>query len=722
MTLVDAIYLMVGASVTDLIWYVIGVPLVVLLARGLVSATRASRAYLVQRTEGLDDAGGDRGVVEIEPPESASADLDDDDDVIGPDMREVTTNRSRLVTSLRKGIGYLRSRWPDFELRVKTAVDVEGDKTTSGVAAARDKAWRLITGRTLDPKYDRLMWFKKPSNDYYQYDSFDSWWVGMRGRRRLGFRLASVLEALVLVKVAVLSGSSWLHLAGLVLLLAGVLMAAVGGVLLTWRLTSTRYTNRVLVEPLTYGLLSIVDLRGEHPVMMNKNAGKRGITELQVDLTLDHLSKVKKAEITTCVRERISGDLMPTFAMSGYGPRVTFTAPQKPPETVPWSMIHHLAARSWGDRRMLLGLGCGEFNPIYWDFTKAPHALFSAATGGGKSISVTGFALQALMGGGKVIMLDTKEISHRWARDIPGLEYYDDVAGVHHVLHELAEGELPRRIEILKGAPLDIEDEDIDVGPRMLIIMEELNDTMAMLKRFWRESPLADRRTPSPAVQGLHTIGSKGRALKMHLVVLAQSASVMALGGRDARENYPARLISAAATAKTWNMLTDIRPRPPWSTLPGRYHYAIGGQAREVQAPYITVKEARPLAFAAMGKIWAPSERDVWMPNEGTVVHNAEPVPGSTFVPAIDDTSSDQAKEKVQVLPGTPSIPSAAQFMTLAEAMEHCPELAPSLNALTTDRTRHPDAFPARKTKRGREFTYDLDELKVYRGVDVDDE
>lgn len=60
--------------------------------------------------------------------------------------------------------------------------------------------------------------------------------------------------------------------------------------------------------------------------------------------------------------------------------------------------------------------------------------------------------------------------------------------------------------------------------------------------------------------------------------------------------------------------------------------------------------------------------------------------------------------------------------MTLAEAMEHCPELAPSLNALTTDRTRHPDAFPARKTKRGREFTYDLDELKVYRGVDVDDE
>ncbi|MFG2197176.1 hypothetical protein [Streptomyces sp. NPDC048639] len=130
----------------------------------------------------------------------------------------------------------------------------------------------------------------------------------------------------------------------------------------------------------------------------------------------------------------------------------------------------------------LIGFGTGRKKVSVDLDAESPHVLVSAGTGGRKSVILRCIASQLLHNGAHAFVLDYKRISHQWARGVPGVTYCRDIADIHQALIRLgAEGH--RRIRLA-----DDLDEDADptaIGPRLAILLEEVNATMKQLARYW---------------------------------------------------------------------------------------------------------------------------------------------------------------------------------------------------------------------------------------------
>ncbi|MEV7296654.1 hypothetical protein AB0N79_34285 [Streptomyces microflavus] len=175
---------------------------------------------------------------------------------------------------------------------------------------------------------------------------------------------------------------------------------------------------------------------------------------------------------------------------------------------------------------------------------ESPHILVNASTGGGKSVILRCIACQMLHHGSRVFVLDTKRISHPWARGLPGVTYCADVADIHDQLIALGiEGRRRTRVADDLGIGADPK----DIGPRLLILLEEVNATMKQLARYWEKTRESGDPKVSPAVDALNEILYMGRQLRMHVLLVAQSATARALGGRRSVSSFP--LASSPATA-----------------------------------------------------------------------------------------------------------------------------------------------------------------------------
>ncbi|MFE7216387.1 hypothetical protein ACFU93_42390 [Streptomyces sp. NPDC057611] len=195
--------------------------------------------------------------------------------------------------------------------------------------------------------------------------------------------------------------------------------------------------------------------------------------------------------------------------------------------------------------------------------------------------------------GSRVFILGTKRISHPWANGLPGVTYCRDIADIHDALVELG---LQGRHRVRVAGELGIDADPDAIGPRLLILLEEINATKKQLARYWEKIRESGDPNVSPAVDALNEILYMGRQVRMHVLLVAQSATARALGGPEVREQFATRIL-ARYIVNAWRMLApEIHPAPKSTKHHGRAQVVIGGTARETQVLFFADAEAREWA------------------------------------------------------------------------------------------------------------------------------
>ena len=335
--------------------------------------------------------------------------------------------------------------------------------------------------------------------------------------------------------------------------------------------------------------------------------------------------------------------------------------------------------------------------------TDSPHVGISAGSGAGKSVTARLIATQVLYKGGIVLFLDFKLISHHWARGLPNVAYAARPPEIHQAACWLAE-EITRRNEVaMAGA--DIEGEvHANVGPRILVVAEELNATMGRLKAYWREVREKGDPATSPAIAAIEEGLATGRQARVNFLLIGQRLSAKATGSgnnADARENIGA-IIMARYTKRTVEMLAPDRAIPAASSHVGRVQVVTATAVRETQVGFLTGREAR--AFATAGTVGLPRAD---MP----FVTSAGPVAGAITDPAADglETVSNPRSGQALTVCGESVTPVP---VSLAEAVA-AGIVRGTKRALQMDRWRDP-AFPQPVDHRGQAQLFDAAELAAY--------
>lgn len=238
------------------------------------------------------------------------------------------------------------------------------------------------------------------------------------------------------------------------------------------------------------------------------------------------------------------------------------------------------------ESEVLLGVD-GKGRPLTADFdAESPHILVSAPTGAGKSSVARSVAVQRLMKGDMVVVLDIKRHSHRWARNLaPNVIYAKDPQDIGGTLVRLGM-EVRRRNQVVDDWEGPVE--TAPVGQRIIVLYEEQNATQEELKEL-------DKRLPTGSYssrQGHQDIVFMGRAVKVHMVSFAQLASRRASGGAEVIENYGTKiLINHSVTAWKW-LAADCGPMIPSPEEPGRCVVTQGGKARTCQSLWVPEQDA----------------------------------------------------------------------------------------------------------------------------------
>ena len=291
----------------------------------------------------------------------------------------------------------------------------------------------------------------------------------------------------------------------------------------------------------------------------------------------------------------------------------------------------------------LIGVTRGH-TPVAVDLdSESPHVLLSASTGGGKSSVMRTITAQLMRNGADVTVFDIKRSSQRWLRPLPGARYVRDIGEMHRVLCELgAEGHARNKA----WDDVDI-DEQGPVFHRHVILLEEMNATMAVLKQWWKNHKDPGDPPESPAVRSLAQILFMGRHVRMHVLAIAQMATVKDLGGTEQRENYATRIL-ARHTQNAWKMLVPECEFKPATRHPGRMWVCIGGVATETQGVFMTEHEARGFVSEVRGLV-DPNERGVALvASRDTPVHLGEQ-PATVAMVTLKQASLDGADPVVDL-------------------------------------------------------------------------
>ncbi|WP_367573291.1 hypothetical protein [Streptomyces griseoaurantiacus] len=247
----------------------------------------------------------------------------------------------------------------------------------------------------------------------------------------------------------------------------------------------------------------------------------------------------------------------------------------------------------------------------------------------------------------------------------------------------------------------------------MLILLEEINATMKQLARYWEKIRESGDPKVSPAVDALNEILYMGRQLRMHVLLVAQSATARALGGPEVREQFATRIL-ARYSMNAWRMLApEVHPAPKSTKHHGRAQVVMGGSARETQVLFFTETEARE--WATTGKTATDTKPAALSTQPGPVQMQKPPADSlaadwnTTAVPAALDPG-DGARSVPATSSANPAPVDDDQAVGLREAHErHLPDItvAALRYARANDRT-----FPKSVGKRGAEFLYRVGDLR----------
>jgi hypothetical protein len=275
---------------------------------------------------------------------------------------------------------------------------------------------------------------------------------------------------------------------------------------------------------------------------------------------------------------------------------------------------------------------------------------------------------------------------------MPNVIYARDISEIHNTLIAV-KAEVDRR----NGMVDELADENgelspeatAQIGPRIILVMEEMNATMNRLNAYWKKIKEKDDPAVSPAVEALADILFMGRAVLTNIIAVAQMMTAKTLGGPEARENFATRIM-ARYTMNAWKMLApEVWPMPRSSRHHGRAQVVMGGAARETQVVLFTTAEAR--AWGLSGAV-----ARIVLPDSALLPAANVPAVPATATPA------DQVNQG-----GT--VPALPDSVTIREAID-TGTLTVSIEVARAARKRDPD-FPSPDGIRDGAMVYDPDAL-----------
>ncbi|MBK3583003.1 pRL2-11 [Streptomyces sp. MBT57] len=385
-----------------------------------------------------------------------------------------------------------------------------------------------------------------------------------------------------------------------------------------------------------------------------------------------------RAAVASLVKEKLGlTDVSVTFHMKGRRPYAELKQTPRPRAKALFAEadIRALVEKA-ADDAPLIGVGpqasvvCVSFDD------ESPHVLVSASTGGGKSVIARGMTTQALHHGGQALVLDRKRISHKWARGLPQVHYARDMGEIHDALVWLGT-ELERRTRITDE--WEGEENEAPVGPRLVVVLEEVNATVSRLKKYWGKVKEKGDDKDSPAIDALGDTLFMGRAIKINVIAVGQSITAQAIGGPEMRECFGTRIL-ARFTRNAWNMLVpEVTPIPRSSRHVGRAQVVLGGTATETQVAFFSEKETREWAMSGIvapaldiygaGRHAEPVTRDTEaeVPTSQTLVTGSV-TPQRDTLPAAPRLTLVKGGPDAVAIPPKPSVPPQVRRYTLAEA------------------------------------------------------
>jgi len=311
--------------------------------------------------------------------------------------------------------------------------------------------------------------------------------------------------------------------------------------------------------------------------------------------------------------------------------------------------------------------------------SESPHVMLSAGSGAGKSATLRALAAQLMANGALVMCIDVKRRSHPWLYGLPGVHYARDVGEINNVLVKLAaEGDKRNRA----WDDVGIDDPAPYVGPRIILLCEEMTATTKKLRRWWKANRTSSDPTTSPAVDALEDIACMGRQAAIHLITVAQMATAKSIGGPETRENFAIRIM-ARYTKRAWEMLVPECTFTPASSHEGWMQVCVGGVATETQGVFMTEHEARALATAGAT---APQRHSIPISQGQHPVAATAPVDGELIAP-----------------------PPSVELVSLRQAVE-TGLIVITLANLRSCRARDPE-FPAPVVREGGTDKYDKDRI-----------
>lgn len=525
--------------------------------------------------------------------------------------------------------------------------------------------WRWLSGHPLHGKPVTDAGWARPGKKALTRTGHATRWHYLPRWRRAAWRSGSTLATLA---------SLW----GLLVArtVTEVLLAAVGGLAAVWgvrrgrRAWRQRQHHRTWIAPLHVAVAPLLGIplpnRPEDWLHIEPDRS-RAVLELPDGF---HGGTAKDREqLANAVAAKLALDQPEvTWALSGPAPTLTLTASVPPPDRVTLDDLRDAIGSTKHDE-LVLGLGRKRAPVITSLSGDSPHIGLSMGSGAGKSVTAMLLGAQVLHKGGLVVILDIKMVSHMWARDLPNACYARTVQEIHETLLWL-QAELDRRNEVAWVAA-DVEGEiRANVGPRILVIAEELNMCQQRLKAYWRSIREKDDPTRSPAAEALDQLLFAGRQARMNVLMIGQRLSSAASGGGDARENLSVRVLGRY-TAATWRMMCPELAYVPSSRHPGRVTVA-DHRARDCQVGILTGREAQQVALSGVVAAAPPG-----MP----YVRGRLP---DTAVPQIEDPASDLRKTQEPPV----SVSPAADAISLRQAHELGIVKSRSLAGLQTARAR----------------------------------
>lgn len=463
--------------------------------------------------------------------------------------------------------------------------------------------WRFMSGNHLDgiARTD-AGWLAAGHTDWTKRRAAGRWSYRPR-LYRSAVRLASVL---VLVTVA----------AGLrthrTLTLSGLAVAGLAGTgLLIWlgvrsvrthrhRARYVRPLHAVLAGPL--GIPKTTRPDGWLSVPRDYATSDDAVIRVDLPPEINYTADLRTL-VSNVIRDKLGiGEVSATWHTVGRAPYAVFKPAAHPPARVTYADVRQAIADA-PETAPVIGLSAGGGIVAVDLEAEAPHSLLSMASGAGKSVLVRTISAQLLANGAQIIVLDAKRVSQSWLRSLPNVTYCRTPETAHQALLDLA-SEVDRRYDLIDQAPDDGID-SVDVGPRIVLVFEELVAMMGKLTRWWQTNrEKSDPRT-SPAISAFLEIVSMGRQGRVNVVAVAQMGTARVMGGSEVRESFSNRVLGRYST-QAWRMLCgDIWPMPRSSSHAGRVQVVNGGVAVETQVAYLTTDEAR--ALAAKGAVTVPA-------------------------------------------------------------------------------------------------------------------